>query len=310
MPPSKKVKTSPKDVFLQLLVIVAMYFSAITMITLLWQLVNLNIADPLANDYYYGTGRPYFGALRFAISSLIVAFPTLIVAAYLQNKGYKKEKAKLDLGLRKWLIYLTIFVAALVMAGDLIAIVYNYLEGDLTMRFTLKALSMVLVLGVVFTYNLWDLKRSVPWKGVKLFSWGVSLLVLVALVVGFITVGSPGEERLYRFDGERVQDLDSMQWQITNYWQHKEVLPGSLIDLNDEVGGYLVPTDPENSSEYEYRVLGDKTFELCATFNKQSASLDYPQINSDDYMKKWEHEAGRVCFERTIDEELYPQVKY
>ncbi len=295
---------SAQDVFLRLLVMVSMYLSAIAMIVLLFQLINLNVADPLSNDYYYGMGRPYLGPLRFAISALIVIFPALLISACVQNRSYKKDKKKLKLELRKWLIYLTLFVAALVMLGDLIWIVYSYLAGDLTLRFTLKALSMIVVLGLVFVYSFWDLKRAKTWKGIKFFAWAVSIFVLTTLITGFLTVGSPAKERMYRFDSERVEDLESIQWQITDYWQHKQVLPASLEDLNDEISGYLVPSDPDTDQAYEYRVLRDKTFELCATFQKISPSLENPRLKSD-YMQEWEHKDGKVCFERTIDEDIY-----
>src|SRR5438132_4874360 len=43
----------------------------------------------------------------------------------------------------KWLIYLTLFVAALIIIGDLVSLIYNFLGGDVTIKFVLKALSVL-----------------------------------------------------------------------------------------------------------------------------------------------------------------------
>ena len=61
---------------------------------------------------------------------------------------------------RRWLTYLTLFVAAAVLVGDMIALVYNLLGGELTLRFVLKVLVAAVIAGTIFGYYLMDLRRE------------------------------------------------------------------------------------------------------------------------------------------------------
>ena len=111
-----------------------------------------------------------------------------------------------------------------------------------------------------------------------------------------------------------MDNLQSIQRQVVNYWRKKEFLPEKLTDLNDEIGGYNVPVDPETNESYGYNIKGDESFELCAVFNlpsdslelKNSAQSSRPLTINKGRDWNWEHTSGNVCFERTIDDELYP----
>jgi len=99
---------------------------------------------------------------------------------------------------------------------------------------------------------------------------------------------------------------------ITNYWQNKEKLPTSLRDLEDPLLGTVVPVDPETGEPYEYRVVSNLTFELCATFttkgedDQRAVPMIYPP-RGQDY--GWQHDLGRTCFERTIDPDFFQLTK-
>jgi len=53
----------------------------------------------------------------------MIVFPALVFISWLLNKNYKKEPAVRDMKSRKWLIYFTLFLAGLVIVGDLISII-------------------------------------------------------------------------------------------------------------------------------------------------------------------------------------------
>jgi hypothetical protein len=297
----------PRDLFLHLLAIVTLYWSAVSFVTLLWQYIDYFFPDALNYFYYAG----FTGAIRFAVSSLIIVFPVFILISWYLNKIYRKEAEVRESKIRKWLIYLTLFITSLFIIGDLIAIINTFLGGEITIRFILKALSILLVAGVIFGYYLDDVRRDTPTKSAKYFAWVSGILVLAAVVGAFFIVGSPMTARLTQFDQQKVSDLQGIQYQIVNYWQSKEKLPATLSDLNDAISGYKVPVDPQNSANYEYNIKDatNLSFELCATFNK-SGSDQYGPVsvpvpvrgNSDN----WTHLSGRVCFGRTIDKQLYP----
>ncbi len=152
-----EVKTSPKDVFLHLLSIITLYTSAISFLVLLFQYINVLIPDSVTEGGYYQLVSSY-RAIRWSISSLIVVFPVYIWVTWFLNKNYAKTPAKKKLWIRKWLVYFTLFAAALIIIGDLVTVINNLLNGELTLRFLLKVISVFFVAGSVFHYYLWDLR--------------------------------------------------------------------------------------------------------------------------------------------------------
>lgn len=152
-----KKKTSPKDIFLHLLAILALYASAGSFVSLIFQYINLYIPDPLQRDLYYVTAA--YSSIRFAIATLVVIFPVYIWATWLLNKSYEREPEKRNLRIRKWLIYFTLFAAALIIMGYLVALIYSFLNGDLTSRFLLQMLTVFAVAGSVFWYYFRDLRE-------------------------------------------------------------------------------------------------------------------------------------------------------
>ncbi len=296
----------PRDLFLHLLAIVTLYWSAVSFVTLMWQYINKFFPDAL-NRYYAGNE-----AIRFAVSSLFIVFPVFILVSWYLNKIYSREYAVRESKIRKWLIYLTLFIASLVIIGDLIITINMFLGGEITARFILKALSVLLVAGLVFGYYLDDVRRETPTKLARYFAWGTSAIVLIGVIGAFFIVGSPQTARLMQFDQQKIGDLEGIQAQIVNYWQRKEALPNSFADLKDTISGYEVPVDPQSKQPYEYRIIDSSQlkFELCATFNKEGKSTGegYEGKYASPYsvFRNWDHTAGRNCFEKTIDKQLYP----
>ena len=152
-------KTGPRHVFLHLLAMSALYFSAGSFITLIFQYVSILFPDPLENTGYYDPSYRYT-AIRFAISALIVIFPVYLFTTRYLNKLYRASAEIRTMRIRKWLTYLTLFVAAGIIIGDLVALVNGLLGGGLTARFVLKVITVLFVAGSIFYYYLWDLKRT------------------------------------------------------------------------------------------------------------------------------------------------------
>ena len=139
------LKSTPKDVFLQLFNILTFYLSVIGFITLHIQYINAVFPDTL-NYYFTGIAD----AVRVSSSILLIAVPAYVFTAWLLAKDLAVEPQKRELKLRKWLVYFTLFVSAVTIIVDLITFVYNFLSGELTVRFFLKILVVLLVAGAVF----------------------------------------------------------------------------------------------------------------------------------------------------------------
>ncbi|MDP3963703.1 MAG: DUF5671 domain-containing protein [bacterium] len=308
-----KTKTTPKDVFLHLLMIGTLYTSAISFIALLFQYINRFIPDPLQYYEQYGINQ----SIRWSLAALVIVFPVFLWIARHLEKDFAAHMEKQQLAIRRWLLNLTLFIAAITIIVDLITLIYNYLGGELTTRFLLKILVVLAVAVGIFTYYIWELRREASGRSAKMRNLGNIIMAIVALVAigGFIIAGSPRSERLRRFDQQRVSDLQSIQYQIVDYWQRKQQLPDSIDILRNDLAGYIPPQDPERQQPYTYRKKGDLAFELCAAFTLPSDAMDakYSQAVprpvgpfGEQMGEAWEHGAGEKCFERTIDPQLYP----
>lgn len=305
----QNIKTSPKDVFMYLLAIAALYISAVSFGTLIFQYIDLLFPDPLTD--YPGRGRD---AIRWAVSALVVIFPVYVWASWTLAKEAALHPEKRELQTRKWLFHFTLFAAAGFIIGDIITLIYKFMGGDISARFLLKVLTVLFIAAAVFGYYLWNVRKEEMASRdprFRIFILAVLIIVAAAAIAGFFVSGSPFRERERRFDEERINDLQSIQWQIVNYWQRKERLPEELEDLRDEISGYAAPRDPESGLSYGYRVLGDLRFELCADFKTESnesvSGVPRPIFPAGRGLSEiWTHGIGQMCFERTIDSELYP----
>ncbi|MCR4328244.1 MAG: DUF5671 domain-containing protein [Patescibacteria group bacterium] len=324
----QKPKTTARDFFLHLGVVATLYTLAVSLLQLLFQVINYAFPDRLA-----GYGNPYSTGLQISVATLVVVFPLYIFLSWLLAKGEYEDPSRREVAVRKWLLYLTLFLAGVAVAIDLITLVRTFLSGEISVRFTLKILSVLIVAGGIFSYYLYDLKRSDVrnfYRG-KIAAIIATCVIVISIAGSFFIMGSPMTARAKRFDAQRISDLQNIQWQVVSYWQQKEKLPSTLSDLEDSISGYRVPKDSETDASYVYTLEdgGDtESFSLCATFlrstiGEKDALLGRGGYRVDDTYypsspvlkggyysigtgESWEHEKGEYCFPRTIDPERYP----
>ena len=309
---NENTKTGPKDVFLQLLSILGLYAGVVALGSLIFQIIDLYFPDELAYQY----GRYISEGLKWPLSVLVVVFPAYVGLSYFVQKDVAMNPEKRELKTRKWLIYFTLSLAAVVIAGDLVSLIYTYLNGEITARFVLKVFAVFAIAASVFTYYLWYLRKdtmATKDPQMKLFVYAVVAVVVAFAIFGFYIAGSPQAARLQRFDDARVNHLQILQSQIVEYWRLKGELPASLLGLRDDISGFVPPVDPQTKSSYEYSVIAALSFELCATFSvasvdETSGVVPRAIYEPYGYSESWAHDAGRACFERTIDPERYSPV--
>jgi hypothetical protein len=121
----------------------------------------------------------------------------------------------------------------------------------------------------------------------------VTVAVTAAIVAGIYVLGSPLEERARRIDERRVQDLSGIAQAIDVYWTRQSGLPASLDQLRTETGANVRVNDPGTRAPYEYRLMEEGKYELCASF--EGASRDSERGFDAGF---WTHRAGRQCFQR------------
>lgn len=158
-----KPKTTPQDFFLHVMMIITLYASAISITTILFQIINLYIPDAAAKiSYDFYSGDHTRQLIRSSVATLIVMFPAFLGVSWYLRGIYVLHPEKRMIWVRKWLLYFTLFVAALIMMVDIITLLKDFLEGEIRWRFILKVLSVLIVSGSIFTYFFWDIKKSKP----------------------------------------------------------------------------------------------------------------------------------------------------
>lgn len=308
-------KSTARDVFSYLLLIIMFIVGVVSFLTLLFQYINIQFPDQL--DYWWREGA--LAAIRGSISALVVSWPVVIFMSMFIGKEMRADEGKQNIWIRKWLLHLMLFVSSLAIIIDLITLINTYLDGEITVRFGLKVLAVLFVAVATFWYYLWELRRD-PSKMTKVTIWaavGSSAVIVAAIIASMFVIGSPAKQRDVRFDQNRISDLQTIQSSLIDYWRDKEVLPETLEALEDDIIGYRNPTDPESGEVYEYSVTGELSFQLCATFATKSESNEgSPMMVYYDFgymggnFDVWSHEADRVCFDRTIDPDRLKEPVY
>lgn len=155
--PRPRASLSAREAFAYLVLFSTLYFFAWNLGSLLFQLIQYALPDPADPDWQL---MRLSGGIRWAISALVISFPVFVFAAHRVSRDVDKHPIKRLSPVRRWLTYLTLFVAATVLIGDLTALVFNLLSGDLSLRFVLKVLVVGVIAGTVFGYYLWDLRQE------------------------------------------------------------------------------------------------------------------------------------------------------
>lgn len=155
--PKRKPYLSAREAFMYLVMFLTLYISSISFGTLIFQFVNRWLPD-LALNLYYNESTTEI--IRSATASLIITFPIFVYMTHILGKAMERDPEKRSSKVRKWLTYITLFIAAGVIIGDLITLVTNLLAGEMTLRFILKCLTVFIIAGTIFGYYLWDLRQE------------------------------------------------------------------------------------------------------------------------------------------------------
>jgi hypothetical protein len=151
---SSGTREGARDAFLYLLAFSTLATWATAVCSLLFTFINQWFPDALAQ-------QPYSGS-RYEVSSemacIIVAFPIFLFVTRFILRQLEAHPEKLESGVRKWLTYIALLIAAGIVIGDLIEFLAYFLRGELTTRFVLKVVTVLCVAGSIFWYYLDSLK--------------------------------------------------------------------------------------------------------------------------------------------------------
>ncbi len=154
--PRPRPYLSAAEVFIYLVMFTALYDTAYSLGAMMFHFIDRAFPDPAQMRQWNG----FNAAVRWNISCLLVAFPLFIFTFRSTNKAVLANPTRRSSRPRKWLTYLTLFVAAVTLTGDVIGLVYNVLGGELTIRFGLKVATVAIIAGGVFAYFLTDVRKE------------------------------------------------------------------------------------------------------------------------------------------------------
>jgi hypothetical protein len=293
---------STRDSFIYLMSFVSLYVVVGSAIGLYYTFLDHLYPDPAWGD---GNIEAMLDGVRYAIAAIVIAFPLFLILSLVLQRVVRQAPDSHKQPVARWLTYLTMFLAAAVMMGDVITLLYYFLDGSLTTRFVLKVVVLLVIAQVILAY--YYLAPSGVAKGQSaalrrlLEATGV-LIVAGAIALGFALAGSPLTARQYRMDEKRVEDLRAIHRAIqqmatktdknTSTVKAIRALPKTLDEVADyqtthEAGRKLDLVDPQTGEPYGYTVTGEKTYELCATF-------ELAREKKRDLF--WNHAAGRHYF--------------
>ncbi len=293
--PRRRVGVSAREAFLYLLLFVALYLVAYHCGTILFAFIEHQFPDAAMGDGRIELARDW---VRFSVATLLVAFPVYLFTARLTGRAVARDPEKRNSGVRRWLTYLTLFVAACVLIGDFIAVLLGVLKGELSMRFMLKASVVAAIAGFLFTHYMGGLKRDeddAPRAAMP--SWlarAVAVAVLAVTVLGMVIAGAPARVRLEALDQHRIDDLYTISNDIIGFHTVQSRAPATLDELLAKQPGVSSSRvqDPVTHAPYEYAVVDSLTFELCAAFDRPDSTGPYGRAT----VPFWRHGAGRTCF--------------
>lgn len=306
--PRPRPYLSAGEAFVYLVLFGTLYASAVAWVHLLFEFVNRGFPDPRDLNPSWQSAEQ---AMRWAMATLTIAFPVFLVLSRRTYREVRENPEKRRSKVRKWLTYLTLSIAAGAVLCDVTTLVYFLFEGELTTRFVLKFLVVLGVAGGALGFYLWhirqdDIDPSSPGArnprkrnpGVRALATGVSIAVAASIVSGFLVAGSPLEARAAGLDDRRQNELEVIAEGVDTHYQVRGELPATLGELSQlRQARVTIITDPVTGFAYEYRTTGERSFELCATFDtEETAEGDVRRWRSQWKQRYWTHTVGRNCY--------------
>jgi hypothetical protein len=153
-----------RDAFYYLLNFISLGSWTVALGEIFYDLIARRFPDASAYPGYPGYARypAYGGSLvqeaAWQLATVIVAFPFFVVVHTLIARELRRRPEAAESGVRSWLTYLALVVAATIVLGDTIWFLGSFLFGSLTARFVLDTLVVLVLGGGTFAYYLSSLR--------------------------------------------------------------------------------------------------------------------------------------------------------
>jgi len=149
---------SARDAFIYLVLFSSLYVSAFSLGNLLFALIERALPDPSVDPVRVADMTRE--VIRWAISLLVVTFPVFAVVSWSNDRALKADPTRRLSEVRRWLTYLTLFLASGFLVGDVTSVVYHLLSGEMSLRFILKVTTVAVIAGSAYSYLVRDLRKD------------------------------------------------------------------------------------------------------------------------------------------------------
>lgn len=311
--PKPRIYVSAREAFLYIVMFNLLGLVSYNLGSLLFSLIDNAIADALDQ-----TSRAYQEqGIRNALAALAVATPLLggfgWYIASLRRTNIEMEQSRV----RKWLTYITLMMAALVLVGDLIALVYNFLSGELSQRLLLKLVAVGAIAGGILGFFVADVEHAkAPRKFslVPLLPWTGAATVVAASFAGYLSIQDPITVRELRLDNARLVALKRIAISAQCAYSFTGRIPASYkeIRLDFEERRIAIQGSDCNAVKFStedealatYQASGEAHIRICSSFLHKSEAIsadlayDGPPYYSSSFPELEEKRpaGGRHCF--------------
>jgi hypothetical protein len=204
-----------RDAFLHLLSFIALGTWTCSLGSLLYSVIDHYIPPLNAPPY----SLPTRTSVSFEMAGILVAFPLYLLVMRGMAKAAAANPERLQSGVRKWLTYIALLIAAGTLLGDVVTFLAWLLRGDLTTRFVLQVLTLAVLAGGVMRYYLTTLRDETPPAGHnRIFACVATIAVVLGLGLGLTLSGSPVKQPALARDERRLQDLAMITQDVAERW--------------------------------------------------------------------------------------------
>jgi hypothetical protein len=199
------------------------------------------------------------------------------------------------------------------MFGAGIGVVDYVLTGEITLRFVLKAATVMIICAGIFVYYLKSLRstRATSLAETRIRNWAFAtastLAVVSSFCIGLSVAGTPSQQRTVEADRTRIDNLHAIATAVkiwhnrANWTDPKATIPGNLgIMIRDGELRTEAATDPVTRAPYDYQPKGGNRYAVCADFSSSNTGQRIPTMHSDF----WRYGKGKTCFMLDASEQV------
>lgn len=251
--PSPRPSVSAREALLYALLFILLGMVAFHLCQLGFLLVdaalpNITDPDPLTHR-----------GMRWPMAALITFTPAFLLLSRALLRARQQNPGQARSWVRGWVASVTLLIAALTLLGDLGTTVFQLLDGEMTLRFALKAAIVGAVAGLVLLSYRDDRKHE------ALGAIALAVCALLAVIAGLVVGGGPMQARAENRDAARMEDLRRIDAQVLCQADALGRAPASP-ETTASCPADFPTLDPFTAQAYRYIRIDDRHWRVCATF--------------------------------------------